>query len=204
MGHVLAGPSRQGTLLVWRDEFSSGFPPHHIRSQNADAGADGAGYQIAQHYQQRRPGVHVAGLTGIDAIFSGTDTEFVSATDYLNVIRPQVLDAIGQVSDSIDVIVTTKGLPLKIDAGPKPPTSTSYNWRRYSSLESELTRIDAIDTIEEMGDQFIWSGFPGVDPTRFLPQWKMACRIYNADGSHNIQLTWELEVARMNGAVDYS
>ena len=55
-----------------------------------------------------------------------------------------------------------------------------------------------------LGDGFLNVTYPGVDPTRFLPQWKMACRIYNCDGAHTIQLTWELEVARMNGAVDYS
>lgn len=55
-----------------------------------------------------------------------------------------------------------------------------------------------------LGDGFLNVTFPGVDPTRFLPHWKMAARIYNCNGSHTIQLTWELEVARMNGTVDYS
>ena len=55
-----------------------------------------------------------------------------------------------------------------------------------------------------IGDGYLNVTFPGVDPTRFLPHWKMAARIYNAAGTQNVQLTWELEVARMNGAVDYS
>lgn len=55
-----------------------------------------------------------------------------------------------------------------------------------------------------LGDGYLNVTFPGVDPTRFLPQWRMAARVYNCDGSHNIQLTWEIEVARMNGAVSYS
>lgn len=55
-----------------------------------------------------------------------------------------------------------------------------------------------------LGDGSLDVTFPGVDPTRFLPQWKMAMRIYNTDGSHTISVVWELEIARMNGTVDYS
>lgn len=55
-----------------------------------------------------------------------------------------------------------------------------------------------------LGDGFLNVTFPGVDPTRFLPQWRMAARLYNNDGAHTIQMTWEIEVARMSGAVDYS
>jgi hypothetical protein len=148
-------------------ERASGLGPSNVLVlYNADDGPSGEGYQIAQYYQQKRPGVHLVGLTGIDAIYSGTDTTCVSADNYLSVIRPQVLSAIGGISDSIDVIVTTKGLPLKLDAGATPPSGmSSYNWRRYSSLESELTRIDSIDSRFEMGDQFILTGFPAMDTT---------------------------------------
>ncbi len=131
---------------------------------NADQGADGAGAQIADYYRQARPGVHLLGLQGIDDILSGTTRELVSADNYLNVIRPQVLAGIAGIPDSIDVIVTTKGLPLKIDAGAKGADSTTLLWRRYSSLESELTRIDSLTSKAAMGDQFIYTGFPDIDP----------------------------------------
>ncbi len=141
-------------------------PSNVVVLYNADDGPGSAGYEIAQHYAEKRPGVHLVGLTGINAIYSGSDTSSLSAANYLNVIRPQVLSAIGNIDDSIDVIVTTKGLPLKIDAGASPPPgTTSYNWRRYSSLESELARIDSIDSRFEMGDQFIMTGFPQWDTT---------------------------------------
>lgn len=55
-----------------------------------------------------------------------------------------------------------------------------------------------------LGDGFLNVTFPGIDPTRIPPQWKMACRVYNAAGTSTIQMTWELEVARMNGVVSYS
>ncbi len=132
---------------------------------NADQGTSGPGFQIADYYRNVRPGVHLLGLTDIDQILSGTSLESVSADDYLNIIRPQVLAGIDNIADSVDVIVTTKGLPLKIDAGKKDADSTALLWRRYSSLESELTRIDSIETKPAMGDQFIFTGFPDLDPT---------------------------------------
>ena len=132
---------------------------------DADAGPTGSGFQIAQHYQQQRPGVHLYGLQGIGDILGGAYQETISAQDYLDVIRPQVLSAIASLSDTVDVIVTTKGLPLVIDAGVKPAGNTSLRWLRYSSLESELTRVDSIDSVDQMGDQFIFVGFPDLDPT---------------------------------------
>ena len=54
---------------------------------NADDGNQSDGYQIAQHYQQARPGVHLAPLTGINDILGGTYGEDVSGDDYLSVIR---------------------------------------------------------------------------------------------------------------------
>ena len=132
---------------------------------NADDGVGGMGGQIASHYESARPGVHTVGISGVNSITFGSTQEYVSAQDYLDVIRPQVLNAIGSIPDSIDVIVTTKGMPLRVDAGNQPAGNTSLNWKRFSSLESELTRIDSIDTLDKMGDQFIFTGFPQFDTT---------------------------------------
>ena len=117
------------------------------------------GVEIANYYAQAHPGVQTLGLTGISAV-----DEEISGADYLNVLRPQVL---GALNDSIDVIVTTKGLPLHVDvdmANPLTypgwrgatiglPSMGDGDWFEYSSLESELMRIDTIDSLEEMGDQ---------------------------------------------------
>jgi uncharacterized protein (TIGR03790 family) len=110
---------------------------------------------IASYYSQKRPGVRLLGLTGI------TTAEDVSANYYLANIRPQILPALDA---STDVIVTTKGLPLRIrveQSNPKNYTDPygvsrsigSWSWKRFSSLESELTRIDTISTWQQMGDQ---------------------------------------------------
>ncbi len=130
---------------------------------NADDGPGGSGAQIANHYQQVHPNAHVAGISGINAILSGTYSEEISGDDYLNVLRPQILSELGSIPDSIDVIVTTKGMPLRIDVGSQPGGNSSLKWKRYSSLESELNRIDSIDSIDEMGDQFLLIGFPAFD-----------------------------------------
>lgn len=121
---------------------------------NADS-PDGA--EVADYYAQTHPGVTLLGLNGVSTL------EEVDQDHYLNVIRPQVLA--GLTSD-IDVIVTTKGLPLRIKNNvSNPGTYPGWRgepfgvpilgdwWKNYSSLESELTRIDLIDSAEMMGDQ---------------------------------------------------
>ncbi|MBN2293947.1 MAG: TIGR03790 family protein [Pirellulales bacterium] len=137
----------------------SSFSLGQIAEQNVlviynDASPDGL--EIAQYYQQTHPGVQLLGLTGV------TTSEEVSADYYLSTIRPQILPAL---DSSVDVIVTTKGLPLRINVTQSNPTSytdpfgvsrTVGNWRPYSSLESELARIDTISMWEQMGDQTYW------------------------------------------------
>jgi len=153
-------------LFLWQPQEVTALPldeTNVLLLYNADEGTLGDGFQIATHYALVHPGVNMVGLTGINSILSGSYNEEVSAADYLSVIRPQVLNAIAGTSNEIDVIVTTKGLPLQIDAGSQPTGNTSLNWKRWSSLESELTRIDSIDSIDEMGDQFILTGLPQFD-----------------------------------------
>ncbi len=115
------------------------------------------GIEIANYYAQVHPGARLHGLNNVST------SEQVTQDHYLNVIRPQVLAGI---DDSTELIVTTKGLPLRIlNTTPNPGTypgwrGERYNmsipndwWKPYSSLESELTRIDRIDSPELMGDQ---------------------------------------------------
>jgi len=138
-------------------------PENVLVIYNDDPGSSGDGFQIANYYQQARPGVNIAPITGIDAILAGAYNEEVSGQDYLDIIRPQILSAIGAIPDDIEVIVTTKGMPLRIDVGPNPGGFS--NWERFSSLESELVRIDSIDAVNEMGDQFFFPSFPQIDQT---------------------------------------
>lgn len=120
------------------------------------------GVEVANYYAQVHPGVQLLGLAGVS-----TD-EQVTADYYLNVIRPQILPAL---NSSINCIVTTKGLPLRINVTePNPVTYTDPFgiprtvlrswWKPYSSLESELTRIDQISTYQQMGDQTYFYGNP--------------------------------------------
>lgn len=102
------------------------------------------GYQIASYYAQVYPGVQTLGLANVPV------AEEVSGEVYLSQIRAQVLPAL---TDSIDCIVTTKGLPLRIN-NPYPGIPPIW-WQPYSSLESELARIDSIDSTEGMGNQSI-------------------------------------------------
>lgn len=118
------------------------------------------GTEIANYYAQVHPGVRLLGLSGV-----GTG-ESISASDYLSTIRPQVQAAL---TSSTDVIVTTKGLPVRIQVTEPAPTSVWPNlptyvdpygqtrsilsWKPYSSLESELTAVDTIASWQMMGDQ---------------------------------------------------
>lgn len=151
------------SLTVGRSAFAIA-PENVLVIYNSDPGSAGDGFQIADYYQQIRPGVHMASISGVDAILSGPFSEEVGGQDYLDVIRPQILAAIAAIPDTIDVIVTTKGMPLRINAGPKPAGYNTLKWKPYSSLESELTRVDSIDTIEKMGDQYSqFFAFPQLD-----------------------------------------
>jgi uncharacterized protein (TIGR03790 family) len=155
-----AGPGRwwiAGLLLVACGLFplaaqGSLAPGNVLVLYNAD---DPDSVAIADYYAQKRPGVRLHALKGI------TSAEEVSASYYLSEIRPQILPALDA---STDVIVTTKGLPLRIrveygnpktyvDPGGIGRNVGSWSWRRFSSLESELTRIDSISTWQQMGDQ---------------------------------------------------
>jgi len=112
------------------------------------ASADGV--LIAQHYAGLHPGVSLVGIHNVPA------QEDIDQQVYLDQIRPQVLAAI---DDSIDCIVTTKGMPLRItnnDPGNHLVTNV------YSSLESELTRIDTIDSASLMGNQM--APMPSIPP----------------------------------------
>ena len=107
--------------------------------------------QIANYYAQVHPGVSQLALTGVPT------TEQVTWDVYLTNIRPQVVPAL---TPSIDCIVTTKGLPLRI-YNPKVGSGT---WSVYSSLESELARVDTIDTRQKMGNQAYWSNPLALNP----------------------------------------
>jgi uncharacterized protein (TIGR03790 family) len=124
------------------------------------------GQQIAEHYASVHPGVTLLELTGVST------AEQITHTEYLQTIRPQVAAAL---TPSIDVIVTTKGMPLRIDCTQSWPSYPAYytdpqgvdhvvfstSQRQYSSLESELTRVDMVSTWKQMRDQTWWD--PQID-----------------------------------------
>ncbi len=106
--------------------------------------ADADSIEVAQYYAGSRPGVQLLGLSNVPA------GEEISAESYLSNLRPQILAGL---NDDIDVIVTTTGLPLRIKAN-----SAATREGKYSSFESELTRIDTIDSLSLMTNQ--WWALP--------------------------------------------
>jgi len=117
--------------------------------------ASTAGQQIADHYAQVHPGVRLAAIDNVPV------AEVVNESVYLDQIRPQVLAAM---DDSVDCIVTTKGLPLRI-VNNHPGSHLIVN--TYSSLESELTRVDTIDSADLMGNQM--PPMPSIPPALTNP-----------------------------------
>lgn len=126
------------------------------------------GVQIANYYAQVHPGVQVLGLTGVST------AEEITADDYLATIRPQVMDYLNAPgAPDVDCIVTTKGLPVRINnTHSNPGTYPGWRgslfgvqisndwWEQYSSLESELTRVRDVSSWQEMGDQAHFMGPP--------------------------------------------
>jgi uncharacterized protein (TIGR03790 family) len=133
--------------------------------------ASSEGRDIAQYYAAAHPGVRLLGLSNVPA------GEEINVSTYLQVIRPQVRAAL---DDSIDAIVTTRGLPLRI-YNDRTPDAYPYNYvdssgiprtivsadsyKRYSSLESELTRVDTFSTWKQLGDQTWWYPPLGSQPS---------------------------------------
>jgi uncharacterized protein (TIGR03790 family) len=127
------------------------------------------GIEIANYYAQVHPGVQLLGLAGV------TTNEEITADYYLQNIRPQILSAL---TPSTSCIVTTKGLPLRISVTESNPEVyvdpfgvtrqvDASRWKPYSSLESELTRIDTISSWQQMGDQYFSDkrmNNPSLDP----------------------------------------
>ncbi len=90
---------------AWAIDETNVLVLYNADDDNPGDGTQGPGHQIADYYLSKYPGVHLVPLSGINAIRYGSTNEMVSATDYLNVIRPAVLGAISGISDPIDVIV---------------------------------------------------------------------------------------------------
>ena len=130
--------------------------------------ASSEGQQIANYYGQVHSGVNTLALTGVST------AEQITADDYLTTLRPQVLSYLNAPgAPDIQVIVTTKGMPLRIqNTHANPGTYAGWRgslfgvdisddwWESYSSLESELTRVQDIGSWEQMGDQAHFMGPP--------------------------------------------
>jgi uncharacterized protein (TIGR03790 family) len=97
--------------------------------------ASSSGLEIANYYKQVHPGVRLLGITGLAANCPDQITQDV----YFSTIRPQVNAAL---NSSTDVIVTTKGLPVRIYNSGYPSA--------FSSLESELCSIATVTSRSKM------------------------------------------------------
>lgn len=138
-------------LLLWQCPASALDASRVLVVYNADSCQ---GRDIADYYLQTHPDARSLALTGVPC------SEQIGQEAYLNVIRPQILAGL---EDDIDCIVTTKGLPLRI------VNPGSGNWNTYSSLESELARIDTIDSAALMGNQKWYYPYPLGNPLVYNP-----------------------------------
>jgi len=151
------------------------------------------GAQIASYYAQVHPGVRLLGIQGLQDVTS----EEVTYDVYLQRIRPAI---VGSLDSSVDCIVTTKGLPLRIDN--PMPSGWSGSWNRYSSLESELTRVDVIGTRELMGNQ----SYSGSNPLASNPYYlKSVAFDHDLSSYGTVRLTARLDgftACDVIGAID--
>ena len=146
------------------------------------------GSQIASYYAAAHPGATTLAISNVPT------TEQVTYDVYLNSIRPQVMRAL---TSSTDVIVTTKGLPLRIDN--PMPTGWSGSWNRYSSLESELARVDSIGSRELMGNQ----SYSTSNPLAYNPYYyQNAAFSYAAYGTRLTSRLDAYTVADVEGMID--
>ncbi|MGD9722310.1 MAG: TIGR03790 family protein [Pirellulales bacterium] len=192
-------------LAVWSHQASALDPTSTLLLYNA-ASADGIA--IRDYYQSVHPGVHALGITGLGL------SENITADDFLSIVRPQVMSELDALANdpvnpvSINLMATTKGMPLRINVTQSNPGSyvdaqgiprSVISWKSYSSLESELASIDTVSMWQMMGDQSY------INPSHFSRN-----PYYNAtaDFSHDTygtRLTARLDgytVADVTGAID--
>lgn len=176
--------------------LSLAVPARAITASNVlvlynDASADGR--QIADYYASVHPGALLLGLHDVPT------TEEVSWDVYLNTIRPQVTAAL---NGNLGVIVTTKGLPLRIN-NPNVDPGMYSAWNQYSSLESELTRVDTFATRIQMGNQKYNQAAPYGNPAVSNPYYKAQAPFsYN---TYKMRLTSRLDgfdVGDVENAID--
>lgn len=137
---ILTGAVLTAVLFTtaWGDTMGApGLDPSHVLVLYNTASADGA--DIASYYKQVHPQVRVLGI-------SAPTGEQITADEYLT-LRSQIL-ATGALDSTVDCLVTTKGMPLRIC------NTSGSGLNRYSSLESELTRIDTISSKTAMKAAF--------------------------------------------------
>lgn len=169
--------------------------------------------QLAQHYAQVHPNVSLLGLQGV-AI-----SETITADAYLSTIRPQVMDYLDSPAGSdVECFVTTKDLPLRIvnthanpgtydgwrgDDGFMPRPIYDTEWQIYSSLESELTRIAAIDSWEEMGDQAYTLGPPfyGTTPHHATNPYYNATEAFDSTANEGMFLASRIDAYTVADAI---
>lgn len=169
------------------------------------------GKQIAQYYASQHPGVRLLGIKNLPA------GEQITQSQYRSIVRPQVQAGL---DPSIDVIVTTKGMPLRI-YNDKTPSAFPYNYtdsqgiartiystsyKPYSSLESELTRVDTISTWVQMGDQTWWSPNSAAPNQSANPYFGKSARFSHVDPAMGqLRLSTRLDgytVADVKGSID--
>ncbi len=154
--------------------------------------ASAEGTEIANYYAQVHPGVTLLGLDGVPV------QEQVNWATYDAAIRQPVVAAL---NNSIDCIVTTKGLPLRL-YNPRQAGDPS-NWNVYSSLESELTRADTITTRTLAGNQTYFLPAPWGNRLALNPYCDVDGTFDNA--TYGMRLTSRLDgftVQDVKGAID--
>lgn len=169
------------------------------------------GKEIAEYYAAQHPGVRLLGVKNVPA------GEQITQSQYRSIIRPQIQAGL---DPSIDVIVTTKGMPLRI-YNDKAPAAFPYNYtdpqgisrtiystsyRTYSSFESELTRVDTISTWVQMGDQTWWSPNSAAPNLSANPYYGKMSRFSHTDPTlGDLRLSTRLDgytVADVKGSID--
>ena len=180
----------------WPIDPASAIGPENVLLLYHDDGVADTltdGEVIRDHYLS----VHGAGVRTLGLAFDGTPTEEVTADLYLQQIRQPILDS-GLLTEDVDVIVTTRGLPLRIDNG-----LPGAELAKYSSLESELTRIDTIDSIAAMQDgSWILADIGQANVLPANPYYKGANVLNGARGSVGAFSREEFEGIRLTSRLD--
>lgn len=138
-----------------------------------------------------------------------TTTTSTPGTGNCNEVNNVLVPAAGDGAKTVDLETSDQAIPLLTtggywnwsypDTGRGTVSAAPNGDGNCNLLTVEYTIHNYVSCVPLLGDGHLNFIFPGIDPTRIIPQWKFGLQLYNVDGSHTLEASWNIVLARIKG-----